>query len=167
MRGGENVTSQNVNDIMKSLRMVNKTEAIEKKYEYINKGKKFRNKQDFFKSAIIIVTIIITLITISVSAMVGFSNNIVNIHAEASNFTKETLLIKGDIESAEKKLGVVLKDRLELIQETFESMIDVVIFFITICIILGISSLIISRVYGDRASEYETLVKYIEDELLH
>lgn len=164
----------NLKKNINNLKVMDSDELINTKYTYIKKAKNSRSAGDNFKNSVIVITILIALINVTIPIVMQLNNY-------ASNKLDSTLdyeieAIKQENISGDEKAKKIREQHKKIINKEFDPDSFIVKIFYNIfdsavnmfigCIILSVFISIVSRVYYDKAAYYETLVQYIDNELI-
>lgn len=159
---------------MNNLKVMDRDELINTKYTYIKKSKNSRSAGDNFKNFVIVITILIALLNVTIPILMRLNNYALNKLDGTLGYEIEAIKqenISGDekakkIREQYKKVINKEFDPDSFIVKIFYKIIDSAVHMVIVCIIVSGFILIVSGVYYDKAASYETLVQYIDNELI-
>lgn len=159
-----------IEEDINNLKVMNSDKLLNIKYTYITEAKRFKNSGDSFKSFSILITIFISLVSITIPIATEFTNDSLNKLDNVLNHGME-IIKQEDVSKNEgaKKVKQINNKRKELNdfkKEMFDEIMKILTYAAIGCMILAAFILFRTRRYYDKASHYETLVQYIDDELI-
>ncbi|EJE7236757.1 hypothetical protein FC820_10580 [Clostridium sporogenes] len=161
------------NDINK-LKQMNNNELINLKYFYIKKAKSLSNAGSVLKNSFVIITIVISLISITIPITIQFTDTVLKDLDTA--LTNKIEIIKQEEISANKKAEKIQQEYVNFYtgksnkiifrKELYEKILNLASNMFIGCIVLSGIIFTGSISYSNKASHYETLVMYIDNELI-